>query len=173
MENGMEIIIKLKLWGHSQFQMEVNTSQSSMPMIPAAEQISTFSRRNPAPNNVKSQLKSRMFSATTTEHPQILQMIFLQQRFLSPVKIQHPHGFLRMEDGMETMIKLKLWDHSQFQMEINTSPSSMPMIPAAEPISPFNRRNPAPNNVRSQLNSRMFSATTTGHPQIQRMTPTL
>src|SRR5699024_1922607 len=113
--------------------------------------------------------KSRMFSATTMEHPQILQMIFLQQRFLSPAKIQHPHGFLRMEGGPEIMIKLKLWGHSQFQMEINISPSSMPMIPAAEQISPFNRRNPAPNNVKSQLKSRMFSATTTEHPQILQM----
>src|SRR5690625_6647783 len=102
MEDGMETMIKPKLWDHSQFQMEINTSPSSMPMIPAAEQISPFNRGNPAPNNVKSQLKSRTLSATTMEHPQILQMIFLQQRFLSPAKIQHPHDFLRMEDGMET-----------------------------------------------------------------------
>src|SRR5699024_10059713 len=112
-------------------------------------------------------------SATIMEHPQILQMIFLQQRFLSPAKIQHPHGFLRMEDGMETMIKPKLWDHSRFQMEVNTSQSSMPMIPAAEQISTFSHQNPAPNNVKSQLKSRMLSATTMEHPMIQRMTPTL
>src|SRR5699024_11400529 len=108
-------------------------------------------------------------SATILTPPQFLQMIFLQQKYLSTAKIQHPHGFLRMEDGPEIMIKLKLWDHSRFQMEINTSPSSMPMIPAAEPISPFNRRNPAPNNVKSQLKSRMFPATTTEHPQIVQM----
>src|SRR5699024_7620289 len=143
MENGMEIIIKLKLWGHSQFQTEINSSLSSMPMIPIAEPISPFNRRNPAPNNVKSQLKSRMFSATTTELPMILQMIFLQQRFLSPAKIQHPHGFLRMEDTPEIMITLQHSRPTQFQTEINTSPSSMPMIPIAEPISPFSRRNPA------------------------------
>src|SRR5699024_4291329 len=144
-----------------------------MPMIPIAEPISPFSHRKPAPNIVRSQLKSRIFSATTMEHPQILQMIFLQQRFLSPVKIQHPHGFLRMEDGLEIMIKPKLWDHSQFQMAVNTSYPSMPMIPAAEPISPFSHQNPAPNNVRSQLKSRIFSATTTEHPMIQWMIPIL
>src|SRR5699024_979632 len=160
MEDGMETMIKLKLWGHSQFQMEVNSSPSSMPMIPAAEPISPFNRRNPAPNNVRSQLKSRIFSATTTELPMIQRLIASLWNYSSMEKIRDLHGLLKMENGMEIMIKPHYTTRFRSQMEVNSSPSSMPMIPAAEPISPFSHQNPAPNNVRSQLKSRIFSATT-------------